>query len=62
MAVTMATAASPVYCGSGALGASIHAGFLTDSLSVHEDKDGQSKYLGVCKLPGEGRKVGNVHQ
>ena len=49
-------------CGSDALGPSIHAGFLTDSLSIHEEKDGQSKYLGVCKLPGEGRKVGGIHQ
>ena len=32
-------------------------GFLTDDLSVHSDPEGQSKYLGVCKL-GEGRKVG----
>lgn len=31
-------------------------GFLTDDLSVHSDLEGQSKYLGVCKL-GEGRKV-----
>ena len=32
-------------------------GFLTDDdLSVHSDPEGQSKYLGVCKL-GEGRKV-----
>ena len=31
-------------------------GFLTDDLSVHNDPEGQSKYLGVCRL-GEGRKV-----
>jgi DNA polymerase lambda len=31
-------------------------GFLTDDLSVHNDPEGQSKYLGVCTL-GEGRKV-----
>ena len=31
-------------------------GFLTDDLSVHNDPEGQSKYLGVCKL-GEERKV-----
>ena len=31
--------------------------FLTDDLSVHNDPGGSAKYLGVCKLPGEGRKV-----
>ena len=31
-------------------------GFLTDDLSIHNDPEGQSKYLGVCKL-AEGRKV-----
>ncbi len=32
-------------------------GFLTDDLAVSNDSNGSGKYLGVCKLPGEGRKV-----
>ena len=32
-------------------------GFLTDDLAVHEEQKGAGKYLGVCKLEGEGRKV-----
>lgn len=33
------------------------SGFLTDDLSVHHESAGGScKYLGVCKLEGEGRK------
>ncbi len=34
-------------------------GFLTDDLTVHDDKgDGSgSKYLGVCRLDGPDRKV-----
>ena len=35
-------------------------GFLTDDLSVHNDPDGSGKYLGVCKLEGDGRKVGII--
>ena len=31
-------------------------GFLTDDLSVHNEAS-RGKYLGVCKLEGEGRKV-----
>ena len=34
-----------------------HSGFITDDLTVQEDHGGQTKYLGVCKLPGEERKV-----
>lgn len=32
------------------------SGFITDDLSIHDDPAEQCKYLGVCKLPGEGRK------
>ncbi len=32
-------------------------GLLTDDLSVHSDPGGSGKYLGVCQLEGEGRKV-----
>ena len=37
------------------------AGFLTDDLTVHDDQGEGSgcKYLGVCKLEGEGRKASN---
>ena len=35
-------------------------GFLTDDLSVHNEPNGSSKYLGVCKLEGEGRKVSEL--
>ncbi|KAI8492721.1 hypothetical protein Bbelb_293180 [Branchiostoma belcheri] len=31
-------------------------GFLTDDLVTQEDNGEQKKYLGVCRLPGEGRK------
>ncbi|XP_066277640.1 DNA polymerase lambda-like isoform X2 [Branchiostoma lanceolatum] len=31
-------------------------GFLTDDLVTQEDNGDQKKYLGVCRLPGEGRK------
>ena len=30
---------------------------FADDLSIQEDHGGQTKYLGVCKPPGEGRKV-----
>ena len=34
------------------------AGFFTDDLTIHNDiAGGGGKYLGVCQLPGEGRKV-----
>ena len=34
------------------------AGFFTDDLTIHNDiTGGGGKYLGVCQLPGEGRKV-----
>ena len=37
---------------------SLFSGFLTDDLTIHDDTvDGSGKYLGVCKLPGEERKV-----
>jgi len=33
-------------------------GFFTDDLTIHNDiAGGGGKYLGVCQLPGEGRKV-----
>ena len=35
----------------------MYAGFLTDDLTIHDDPSGSSKYLGVCILPGENRKV-----
>ena len=28
--------------------------FLTDDLACHEENGNQQKYLGVCRLPGEG--------
>lgn len=31
-------------------------GFFTDNLTIHNDPESCCKYLGVCKLPGEGRK------
>ena len=48
----------------GWLGSNMHykcvsvAGFFTDDLTIHNDiAGGGGKYLGVCQLPGEGRKV-----
>lgn len=32
------------------------SGFLTDDLVTQEDNGNQKKYLGVCRLPGQGRK------
>lgn len=33
-------------------------GFFTDDLTIHNDiAGGGGKYLGVCQLPGGGRKV-----
>lgn len=31
-------------------------GFLTDDLVSHEDNGEQKKYMGVCRLPGPGRR------
>ena len=36
-------------------------GFFTDDLTVSEEANGSGKYLGVCNLEGEGRKVRADH-
>jgi len=41
----------------GVLGVMRDRGFLTDDLVTQEDNSGQHKYLGVCRMPGEGSKT-----
>ena len=50
----------PPFCFSCHVSSVWFTGFLTDDL-VNQDEGAQKKYLGVCQLPGENRKVRHGH-